>query len=292
MEQGLKKQASELLINQTVSMQNENMSFMDQFILYQDHQNQALKSEAQLKVKKAYSQVIIVSGLSILLTIIVAVVVIKRTSKMVNLLTQSVQDHKKTATKLAHTTEALEQKIEDRTKELQEANTTLSHFADHDSLTDLPNRRLFSELLSHEIKKAKRNLYTLAILYMDLDDFKKINEVHGHDIGDALLLNVTKRLNSSLRQEDLIARLGGDEFTICYSNVKDIEDVRLLCQIIIDKISQPMYLGKIQCHISISIGVSLYPDDGKDYNSLLRVADNNMYQVKSSGKNNFYISSQ
>ncbi|MDX2506741.1 MAG: diguanylate cyclase [Gammaproteobacteria bacterium] len=288
-QKGLTEQALDYLVNQTVPIQNENMSFMDQFILYQNHQNQVLKSEALNKNRTAYTIVIILSSLSLLLTLIVAVVVIKRTSKVVNLLSKSVQDHEKTANKLAHIHENLELKVEERTNELKQANLILKHIAGHDSLTDLPNRRLFTELLTQEINRARRSMYNLAILYMDLDGFKAINDALGHDMGDGLLLNIANRLKSSLRKDDLIARFGGDEFIICYSNVKDIEDVRLLCQIIIDKIGQPMYLGKHQCNIGISIGVSLYPEHGTDYNTLLRVADSSMYQVKKQGKNNFAI---
>lgn len=288
-EQGLNQQALNLLVNKTVPLQNENMSFMDQFILYQNHQNQMLKSEADKKVQKAYSIVIILSSLSILLTIIVASIVIKRISSMVSLLSKSAAAHKKTAEELAHTQEILEQKVDERTRKLQEANNTLKHFAGHDSLTDLPNRRLFKELLNQELNKAKRNSYKLAVLYMDLDGFKAINDALGHDMGDALLLNIAQRLRTSLRKDDLIARLGGDEFAICYSNVKNKEDIKLLCQIIIDKIAQPMFLGKHQCNIGISIGVSLYPEHGKDYDTLLRVADSSMYHVKNHYKNNFQI---
>lgn len=288
-EDGLNQKALGILVNDTVPMQNENMSLIDQFILYQNHQNQELKTDSQEKVHFAYLIVIALTFISVLLTIIVAILVIKRISKMMMLLIKSNHDNKAVADELASAQVLLENKVVDRTKELQKANKSLKYIAGHDSLTDLPNRRLFTELLNQEINKADRNFYNLAILYMDLDGFKTINDEHGHDIGDALLINVSKRLKSSLRKDDLIARLGGDEFAVCYSNVKDIEDIKILCQIIVDKISQPMYLGKIQCQIGISIGVSLYPKHGKDYSTLLRVADTAMYQVKEQGKNNFVI---
>ena len=288
-EHGLNDEALNILVNVTVPMQNENMSLIDQFILYQNHQNQDLKKDSQNKVNSANLMVIALTSLSVILTIIVATLVIRRISNMMKLLIKSNYDYKNLADEISSAQVLLEHKVTDRTKELQQANKSLKYIAGHDSLTDLPNRRLFTELLMHELNKANRNFYNVAILYMDLDGFKTINDEHGHDMGDALLINVAKRLKSSLRKDDLIARLGGDEFAICYSNVNDIEDVKILCQIIVDKISQPMYLGKIQCQIGISIGVSIYPKHGKDYSSLLRVADTAMYQVKEQGKNNFVI---
>lgn len=290
-EHGLNDEALNILVNDTVPMQNENMSLIDQFILYQNHQNQDLQKDTESKVHLAYLIIIALTTLSIILIIIVAFLVIRRISRMMKLLIQSNRDYKKVTEELSSAQVLLEHKVTDRTKELQQANQALKYIAGHDSLTDLPNRRLFTELLTQEINKADRNLYNIAVLYMDLDGFKTINDEHGHDIGDALLVNVSKRLKASLRKDDLIARLGGDEFAICYSNVKDIEDIKILCQIIVDKISQPMYLGKVQCQIGISIGVSLYPKHGKDYSTLLRIADSAMYQVKEQGKNNFAFGS-
>lgn len=288
-ENGLNQEALKILVNDAVPFQNENMSLIDQFILYQNHQNQALKTESQKKVKSAYLLAVILTAIAVLMIIIIAILVTKRLLTMTELLIKSNNDNEQTANELASAQALLEHKVVDRTRELQEANRALNYIANHDSLTDLPNRRLFRELLSQEINKADRNKYNLAILYMNLDGFKAINNEHGFDMGDALLLNVAKRLKSSLRKDDLIAHLGGDEFAVCYSNVKDIADVKILCQIIVDKISQPMYLGKIQCQIGISIGVSLYPNQGNNCSTLLKVADTAMRRVKAQGKNNFII---
>ena len=281
--------ALNILVNHTVPLQNENISHMDQFILYQNHQNQVVKGDSYKKVNSAFKIVIILTVLSIFLTTVVAYFVINHISKMIKLLSKASIENKKVADELAKAHESLEQKVEHRTRELQNANAALKHLAGHDSLTELPNRRLFTELLAQEIKKANRNQYKLAVLYMDLDGFKAINDALGHDMGDALLVKVAKRLQTSLRKDDLIARLGGDEFTICYSNVENINDIKLLCEIIIDKIQQPMFLGKHQCQIGISVGVSLYPDHGTDYETLLRVSDAAMYEVKNHGKNNYMI---
>lgn len=281
--------ALNVLVNDTVSLQNENISHMDQFILYQNHQNQVIKGETTKKVNSAYKIVIILSFLSIIITIIVAFFVIQRISNMVKLLLKASQKNKQTAEELASAHELLEQKVAERTKKLEKANEALNHIAGHDSLTGLPNRRLFTELINQEINKADRNSYKLAVLYMDLDGFKSINDALGHDMGDAILVEVADRLRTSLRKEDLISRLGGDEFTICYTNIKQLEDINTLCRHIIEKIKKPIYIDKHQCQIGISIGISFFPEHGVDYTSLLRVADIAMYEVKKQGKNNFII---
>ncbi len=283
------QKALNVLVNETVPMQNQNISYMDQFIVYQNHENQFIKSESEKKLKTSYSIVATLTALSILLIITVAVIVTRHTSRIISLLSTLAEQYKNTALKLTIAHDSLEQKVKEKTLELQEANEHLKHIAGHDSLTELPNRRLFSELLKQELNRAKRNQYMLALLYMDLDAFKLINDQYGHDIGDEVLINVTKRLQTSLRKEDLIARLGGDEFTICYSNIKNIDDVKALCTLLIDKIGQPINIqGKI-CHVGLSIGVSVFPEHGDNCQTLLKIADAAMYQVKNRGKNSFQI---
>lgn len=287
--EGKNNESVNFLINFIVPKQNENVSLMDQFILYQNHQNLFLKSEAHKKIRAAYQTVFFLSFFSILIIIAIASIVIKNVSKVIKIQSQSINNHKEIEDKLEQAQAMLELNVEKHSRNLKQANFKLQHHADHDPLTGLPNRHLFYELLSHEIDKAKRNHYNLAILSMDLDGFKALNDALGHSRGNSLLVNVAKRLKSSLRKEDLIARLGGDEFSICYSNVKKNEDIILLCQILINKINQPMFLDQHHCNIEMSIGVSIYPEHGTDYDTLMHVADSNMNQVKRSGKNNFSI---
>ncbi len=288
-EDGEYRQASHFLMSYTIPAQNENISLMDQFILYQNHQNLFLKSEAQKKIISASDTVFFLSSFSIILTILIAAIVIRNITAMLKIQSQSIEKHELIQKQLAEAHEILEVKVDQRTKDLHRANKKLQYRADHDPLTGLPNRRLFYELLSHEINNAERNHYELAILYMDLDGFKAINDALGHALGDTLLVNIARRLKSSLRKADLIARLGGDEFAICYSNIKTHEDIVLLCQILINKVSQPMFLDKHQCNVTISIGVSMYPEHGTDYDTLMHVADSSMNLIKQQGKNNFAI---
>ena len=283
--------ALNLLLNETVPMQNQNISYIDQFIVYQNHENQFIKSESEKKLKTSYYIVATLTVLSILLIIIVAVIVTRHTSRIINLLATLAEKHKNTALQLCLTHDSLEQEVKEKNQELQKANEHLKHIAGHDTLTELPNRRLFSELLKQELNRAKRNQYMLALLYMDLDGFKLINDQYGHDIGDEVLINVTKRLQTSLRKEDLIARLGDNEFAICYSNIKNIDNVKALCKVLLDKTGQPINIqGKI-CHVGLSIGVSVFPEHGDNAQTLLKIADAAMYQVKKRGKNSFQIGS-
>ena len=288
-ENGQNQEALNYLVNKTVPMQDQNLSYMDQFIVYQNNENQLIKNKSVKKLNSSYTIVVLLTGLSILLIIIVALVVTRHISKIVNLLSTLASQYKDTALKLTIAHDSLEQKIKEKTLELQEANEHLKHIAGHDSLTGLPNRRLFQELLRQELRRAERNKYTLALLYMDLDGFKLINDQFGHDTGDSVLVKVTERLQKSLRKDDLIARFGGDEFTICYTNIKNVNDVKELCKTLINKIDQPMIISGKEYKIGISVGVSLYPENGQNCNTLLRVADAAMYQVKNQGKNNFLI---
>ncbi|WP_198264574.1 diguanylate cyclase domain-containing protein [sulfur-oxidizing endosymbiont of Gigantopelta aegis] len=285
---GKNKEASYFLKNDTIPKQNENISLMDQFILYQNHQYQFLKTEAQKKNDSAFQTVIIISILALLLTIIIAIIIIKKISALFDLQTESIALHKGTETHLKKTQLLIENKIKHCQQELQKANSALTHDSSHDPLTHLPNRRLFYELLNQEINRANRNHYMLAVLYMNLDDMHTINNLVGEKLGDAFIVNIAKRLKNSLRKDDLLAHLGDDEFALCYSNVKSIEDIVLLCEILINKIKQPMHLDQ-QCQTSICIGVSIYPDHGHDHDSLMKKANNAMRQVKKEGKNNFSI---
>lgn len=163
----------------------------------------------------------------------------------------------------------------------------LAHFAHHDYLTDLPNRILFLNNLEHSIHLAKRNKYKMATLFLDLDGFKKINDTLGHDAGDQLLREVSKRLKEAIRASDTVARVGGDEFTFVLLNIGTDENAALMANKIIVALSEPFDLKGQQSHVGGSIGISMYPDDAKDTEALIRQADEAMYLAKQSGKNTY-----
>jgi diguanylate cyclase (GGDEF)-like protein len=163
----------------------------------------------------------------------------------------------------------------------------LDHQAHHDALTQLPNRLLFSDRLEQGIAKAKRNNSKLALLFIDLDHFKEINDSLGHNIGDEVLKKVTKRLLDAIRKQDTIARLGGDEFTVIIEELKQGQDASRLAQKILEVLAEPIIVEENILYVSSSIGISLYPSDGTSAQDLLKYADSAMYRAKKEGRNNF-----
>lgn len=172
-------------------------------------------------------------------------------------------------------------------QELLKQKDILAYQAHHDGLTGLPNRVLFNDRLEHGIELAKRHQMKLALFFIDLDDFKQINDSLGHQVGDKVLIAVSERLKAKIRQEDTLARLGGDEFTIIIEDLKDVEDVSLLAHKIQQVIMQPIHIEGHTLYTSCSIGISLYPQDDTDANNLIKYADAAMYKAKDEGRNNF-----
>jgi len=172
-------------------------------------------------------------------------------------------------------------------KKLIEQKDILNHQAHHDSLTKLPNRILFNDRLEQGLENAKRKKINLALLFIDLDHFKQINDSFGHGVGDKFLKMVTLRLKKNIRKVDTLARLGGDEFTIIMEDLISVQDSSLLAQKILKVLAEPFHIDDRILYISCSIGISLYPQDGKNVNDLLQYADTAMYKAKEEGRNNF-----
>jgi diguanylate cyclase (GGDEF)-like protein/PAS domain S-box-containing protein len=177
--------------------------------------------------------------------------------------------------------------------ERKRAQELISHQAYHDILTDLPNRILFRDRLDLALIQAKRNKTELAVMFVDLDRFKLVNDTLGHIKGDELLRQVACRLKSSLRRGDTLARLGGDEFTLLLPDLRDRQDAAIIAEKFLECLHQPFYLDAHEVHVSASIGIAVYPSDGETIDDLIRHADIAMYQVKALGKNghSFYDNS-
>lgn len=163
----------------------------------------------------------------------------------------------------------------------------LKHIAHHDSLTGLPNRAMFLQHLTRFMATSHREKGSLAVMFLDLDRFKAVNDTMGHEMGDKLLIEVAKRLRECLREADIVARLGGDEFTIILTTILQPEDVSNVAKKIISKLSQPFPIHDHVCHIGASVGISLFPDHDSKPEKLLTKADLALYAVKNSGRNNF-----
>lgn len=173
--------------------------------------------------------------------------------------------------------------------ELREKQIQLSHQANHDALTDLPNRPFILESLKHEIINANRCNTQVSVLFIDLDDFKKINDSIGHEEGDLFLIGISKRIRSTLRKEDVLGRLGGDEFIIILKNFSDKGEIKDIYQRILSIFEKPFPIKGNEYIISCSIGMSTFPKDGKNPEELIRKADMAMYQAKKNGKKNIHF---
>jgi len=170
---------------------------------------------------------------------------------------------------------------------LKDAGDELKKLAHYDVVTNLPNRTLFFERLRSGIAQAKRYDQKLAILFLDLDGFKSVNDTLGHAAGDALLTAVATRLLKVMREVDTVARFGGDEFVFILNDVKNRENIALVTNKILSSISEPFIIGSEVCALGGSIGISIFPDNHVDADSLVSQADTAMYAVKSSGKSNY-----
>lgn len=177
----------------------------------------------------------------------------------------------------------LQQEIE-RCK-LMEAR--LQEIAQHDILTGLPNRLQFETSLDREIARAKRHQHFFALLLIDLDYFKDVNDTYGHPFGDELLCHAGDRLKESLRSEDFVARLGGDEFIVILNEIESYQDASFVAQHLLDSLNQPYLIEDTQLHISASIGIAFYPEDGDNSTTLVKHADIAMYRAKDLGRNGY-----
>ena len=181
---------------------------------------------------------------------------------------------------------------------LLQANGQLDHLyklmraeATHDKLTRLPNRTLFFERLSHDLARVRRADKPLALFFLDLDGFKRVNDQHGHDAGDRVLTTVASRWQETMRETDTVARIGGDEFAIILPNADRVADLQAIASKLIKLAGMPIELpNQLTVQVGVSIGISLYPGHGTEIDTLIAAADTAMYQSKARGKNLFTLS--
>ncbi len=184
---------------------------------------------------------------------------------------------------LANTVKQLQVEIEEREKIAAE----LDFLANHDALTGLPSLRLCKDRLDQSLAEARRNRQTSAVMFLDLDGFKGINDEHGHEFGDLLLKATADRIKAEIRETDTVARIGGDEFVIILSSLPEVSIVDRIAASLIEQISNPVNIENTEVAVSASIGISLYPENGTTAEELIRSADKAMYQIKRQGKNDF-----
>lgn len=214
---------------------------------------------------------------------------------------EDVTERHRAEEKLLRAQEELEQRVVERTAALATANSQLQgevlermqseqrvwHLAHHDGLTGLPNRTLLHDRLEQALTQARRSHQRVAVMFLDLDRFKSINDTLGHDVGDELLKHVAQRLSDVVRAGDTVSRLGGDEFVVLLSEVTAAEDAAQVAEKILDALSAAVTINGNSLRATPSIGVSVFPDDGDEVFALLKSADTAMYHAKARGRNNF-----
>jgi diguanylate cyclase (GGDEF)-like protein len=176
-------------------------------------------------------------------------------------------------------------------RELAQYSRAQQELALHDALTGLPNRRLLEDRIATTLQHANRNHHKAAIMYIDLDGFKAINDTYGHAYGDEVLKTIAKRLLDCSRKEDTVARLGGDEFMVVLSEVNGLADAQGPAAKIVEAVSEPIFINDLTLGLSTSIGISIYPDDAETVDSLISIADYALYEAKRGGKNRFCATS-
>lgn len=174
--------------------------------------------------------------------------------------------------------------LENKLEAITEREEASRHAAVHDPLTGLPNRVLFIDRLEHGLAQAKRQGWNLAVMFIDLDAFKQINDTHGHDAGDSVLKTVAARLTEAVRDDDTVSRHGGDEFLYLLTEVKDVQDLSAIAEKLIASIQTPcsLHVGGLTLHpsISASVGIAIFPKDGATADALIQSADKAMYRAK------------
>lgn len=175
--------------------------------------------------------------------------------------------------------------LSDAKEQLELSNKMLAHSATHDPLTDLSNRSLFEEKFNEAIKEAEKGQKIFALLYIDIDKFKEANDAYGHSVGDLLLQKIVERIKQKLPLTVISSRLGGDEFTVIIKDVTDVDKVEELARQLCSVLTKPFAIKDYNLIVSVSIGIAIYPFDGRDTNSLLKNADRAMYRAKDLGGN-------
>jgi diguanylate cyclase (GGDEF)-like protein/PAS domain S-box-containing protein len=175
--------------------------------------------------------------------------------------------------------------------EIRQTEVALQHLATHDALTDLPNRFLMMDRLHQLVGRAKRSGAAVALLFLDVDHFKDVNDSYGHEFGDLLLRAVARRLTESVRQSDIVSRIGGDEFVIILETIRQASDADTVALKVLDAVARPLTLERHRLKVTVSIGLSLYPENGEEPDTLLRAADSAMYRAKKEGGNRHFACS-
>ena len=214
---------------------------------------------------------------------------------------QDITDQKATENELRNARDQLEQQVEERTRELadtvqqlqseiserKKVSAELEFLANHDPLTGLPSLRLCMDRLERSLAEARRSGRLAAVMFLDLDGFKQVNDSFGHEAGDAVLKITSKRIRAEVRETDTVARIGGDEFLVILTDLPDLSVVQRVAGNMLQQVAQSISLDQGEVVVGVSIGIAVYPEDARDAEGLIRIADQAMYSVKQGGKNSY-----
>lgn len=282
--QSLNENHSDVLIKKDIASalprQNSIQSSISKIIELQDEGIKKVQASARGEVSNIIFTTIWLMFAAFLSGSLYAYRIIRRSNIMLAMIKSSER-------KLSKLNLELEHRVKQRTVELRRANRLLSLQVKYDPLTGLANRRHLQDQMKLYISLARRNKECLAVLFIDLDGFKEVNDIHGHDIGDGVLVEISKLLKSVVRDSDLVARYGGDEFIVVVKAVANTSTIDNIVENIIKKINVPKIIKGIKIKIGASVGISIYPADTEDEILLLKYADSGMYNSKKCGKNQY-----
>jgi diguanylate cyclase (GGDEF)-like protein len=270
------------MLSKTLPSQKESLNALNRIIDLQAVENQQAFSKATYEVQRTVNLMIALTASTVLIGAILALIIYRNNASMRRALQHSNE-------KLLQSNQNLESRVAERTHQLQQANSKLQLLAHYDALTGLANRALLTEQMAILLHQANRESKMMALLFLDLDGFKPINDEFGHDVGDQLLKVFAERISSNIRSSDLAARIGGDEFVIVLSDIHEVMHAETFAAMINATLHEPIIFEGNELSVGVSIGISVYPDHGEDSETLLKAADIAMYQAKREGKNQYKV---
>lgn len=274
---GLTQEAGRLLIEKAIPVQNKALEVIDRFAEMQRIRSRKLMEGSLASVNQTENMVVSLAIMISSLVILISIFVFRRTCHLIDSLESNALELNSTNAQLL-----------DEINQHENTRKELEYMAGHDHLTGLPNRHLCMEYLKRCIAQAQRHDFEVAVLFIDLDGFKCINDQHGHDSGDRLLKAVGERLQQSVREEDLVARVGGDEFIIVFGGELEIKKrANIVANKVIEAMAKPFLILDNSYLIGASVGISIYDSSDKDIETLLRDADDAMYFSKKSGRGRY-----
>ncbi len=270
------------MLNKTLPSQKESLSALNRIIDLQALENQQAFNKATYEVEKTVNLMIILTATAVFVGVILTLIIFRNNAGMRRALQQSNEQ-------LLQSNQNLEARVAERTHQLWQANANLQLLAHYDGLTGLANRALLTEQMAILLHQAHRESKMMALLFLDLDGFKPINDKFGHDAGDRLLKVFAERISGNIRSSDLAARIGGDEFVIVLSDIQESKDAEAFAGMINAALHEPVQQDGHELAIGVSIGISVYPHHGEESEMLIKAADVAMYQAKRDGKNKYKV---